>query len=184
MKTEKLFTKVEFAKIANTSTRTIERAVEDKKITPTQMRPMKFTINELSAYVGAKIDEVKGKEKDEIVKDKELQKLDGEARIKQTKAEAAELKLKELRGELHRSEDVEAITTDNVLYMRSMLLAMPGKLAVDLSELKTPAEIADRIKKEVYWILNCAADHKYNPEEYAKRVREREGWKESEDNEE
>lgn len=181
MKTDKLFTKAEFAKLANTSSRSIERAVEDKKVTPIQKRPMKFTIDEVSNFIKNKIDDAKGKEKEEIIRDKELSKLDGEARIKQAKAEIEELKLKELRGELHAAEDVETIVTDHVLYIRSMLLAMPGKLAVDVAHINTPSEVSNRIKKEVYHILNCAADYKYKPDEYAKRVREREGWKDSQD---
>ena len=111
-------------------------------------------------------------------------KLNGEARIKQAKAEIEELKLKELRGELHRAEDIEALVTDHALYIRSMLLAMPGKLAVDIAGLGTAAEISARIRKEVYYILECASEYKYDPEEYARRVREREGWKEVTEDEE
>ena len=63
--------------------------------------------------------------------------------------------------------------TDHVLFLRSMLMAMPGKLAVDLAGDHTAAEQAERVKKEVYYILNQAADYRYDPAEYAKRVRER-----------
>ena len=108
----------------------------------------------------------------------ETQKLEGEAKIKQAKAEIEELKLKELRGELHRAEDIEAITTDSALYLRSMIMALPGQLAVDLSKIDNPAEIADRIKTATYSILDNMANYEYNPEKYAERVREREGWKE------
>lgn len=181
---EKTFTKAEFAKLANTSTRTIERAVEDKNVIPLQMRPMKFSFETVVAYLKAKFDEAKGKEKDQIAKSAELEKLNGEARIKQAKAEIEELKLKELRGELHRAEDIEALVTDHALYIRSILLAMPGKLAVDIAGLGTAAEISARIRKEVYYILECASEYKYDPEEYARRVREREGWKEVAEDEE
>jgi hypothetical protein len=66
--------------------------------------------------------------------------------------------------------------TDHVLFLRSMLTAMPGKLAVDLSKLHTASEMAERVKKEVYYILNNLADYRYDPEVYKKRVMERQGW--------
>ena len=90
----------------------------------------------------------------------------------------AELELKELKGELHRASDVEAITTDHVLYMRSMLTAMPGKLAVDMANIQTAPEAAERIKQEVYYILNNLSSYRYDPDEYKRRVRERQGWNE------
>ena len=77
---------------------------------------------------------------------------------------------------MHRAEDVEAITTDHVLFLRSMLLAMPGKLAVDCANCNSAAETAARIQKEVYYILDNLANYRYDPEEYKKRVRERRGW--------
>lgn len=184
MKEEKTFTKVEFAKLLGVSTRSIDFWVENKKVTPLQTKPMKFTLDEIAKCIKTILDEAKGKEKDAMAKDKELSKLDGEARIKQAKAEIEELKLKELHGELHAAEDVKAIVTDHALYVRSLLLAMPGKLAVDVTNVNTAAEAADRIKKEVYRVLTAAANYKYDPEEYAKRVRDREGWKESQDEEE
>lgn len=184
MNETKMLTKAEFAKIAGVSVRTIERLSQEGKITPVKKKPVCFSLDTVAAYINQILDEAKGKEKDAMAKDKELSKLDGEARIKQAKAEMEELKLKELRGELHAAEDVKAIVTDHALYIRSLLLAMPGKLAVDVANINTAAEAADRIKKEVYRVLTAAANYKYDPEEYAKRVRDREGWKESQDEEE
>ena len=107
--------------------------------------------------------------------DLEEAKLRAEARIKKARAEMAELHADELAGKLHRAEDVEAITTDHVLYMRSMLLAMPGKLAVDLAAIQTATEAAECVKREVYYVLKNLANYRYDPDEYAKRVRERNG---------
>ena len=116
----------------------------------------------------------------------ETEKLTAEKRIKMAKAEMAELELKELKGDLHRASDVEAITTDHVMFVRSMLMAMPGKLAVDVAAIQTAPEAAERIKQEVYAILQQLSDYRYDPEEYKKRVRERQGWNErqGEDDEE
>lgn len=129
-------------------------------------------------YVAYLADKAYGREKKETVAELEQQKLQAEVDMKRAKADAAKLELDELRGKLHRAEDVEAITTDHVLYFRSMLMAMPGKLAVDCANCKTAAEAAERIKKEVYFILNSLAEYRYDPDEYKRRVRERRGWEE------
>ena len=57
-----------------------------------------------------------------------------------------------------------------------MLMAMPGKLAVDLAGTHTAPEQADRVKREVYYLLERLAEYRYDPEEYRARVRERQGW--------
>ncbi len=121
---------------------------------------------------------IQGKEKSAVTGQLEAEKLGAEKRIKVAKAEMAELELQEMRGELHRASDVEAITTDHVLYLRSMLMALPGKLAVDVAAISSAPECADRIKREIYAVLDSLANYRYDPEEYKKRVRERQGWHE------
>lgn len=130
------------------------------------------------AYIKYLSDKAYGREKKEISIQLEEDKLRAEVEMKQAKAETAKLELKELQGKLHRAEDVEAIITDHVLYFRSMLTAMPGKLAVDCAACKTAAEAAERIKQEVYFVLNALANYRYDPDEYKRRVRERRGWDE------
>ena len=119
---------------------------------------------------------IQGKEKTAAMAELEERKLRAEAQIKESKAAIVRMEQDELAGKLHRAEDVEAITTDHVLFMRSMLMAMPGKLAVDLGGTHTAAEQAERVKQEVYFILEQAASYKYDPEAYKKRVMERQGW--------
>lgn len=140
-------------------------------------RPAKYdlfpTIMALFRY---QRDIIQGKEKSRNMAELEEQKLKAEVEIKQSKAEAAKLELAELQGKLHRAEDVEAITTDHVLFLRSMLIGIPGKLAVDLGGTHTAAEQAERVKQEVNFILDQLANYKYDPEEYKKRVMERQGW--------
>lgn len=132
-------------------------------------------------YVAHLSEKAHGREKKQSKAELEEEKLRAEVRIKKGKAEEVELELKELQGKMHRAEDVEAIMTDSVLYLRSMLMAMPGKLAVDLAGEHTAPEQADRVKREVYYILNNMADYRYDPEEYKKRVAERKGWERVED---
>lgn len=171
------------AKIFGISTRRVEQ-LKTEGIIKGEGKPVKYdllpTVQEYIKYLS---DKANGRERKESDEKSTSRKLKAEADYKEAKAKREKLKLKELEGQLHSAEDVEAIVTDHALYLRSMLLAMPGKLAVDVSELKAPAEIAERIKKEVYYILDCAADYRYDPEEYEKRVREREGWKDVNDEE-
>ena len=80
-----------------------------------------------------------------------------------------------------RRLEAEAVMTDLVYSIRSMLVALPGRLAVDVSSAATAAEASDIIRAEVYKILEELAGYKYDPEVYARRVRDREGWSELSD---
>lgn len=159
------------------STRRIEQLTTEGVISPTQKRPRRYDLLQtVQDYIKYLSDKANGREKKEADSDLETQKLEAETRLKQAKADVAELELDELKGIMHRAEDVEAIMTDHVLMLRSMLMALPGKLAVDLASIDKAPEAAERIKKEVYKILNRLANYQYDPDEYKKRVREREGW--------
>lgn len=164
------------AKLFGVSTRRVEQ-LKTEGIIKGQGKPTKYDLlPTIQAYIKYLSDKANGREKKETMANLEEAKLTAEVEIKKSKAEAARLELKELQGKMHRAEDVEAIFTDHVLFLRSMLLAMPGKLAVDLSGEHTAAEQAETVKREVYYILNNLADYRYDPEEYKKRVMERQGW--------
>lgn len=173
---QNLVTAQVLAKLFKKSTRRIEQ-LKAEGVIKGHGKPTKYdllpTVQAYIEYLEAK---AYGKEQKQATAELEEQKLRAEVEIKQSKAKAAQMELKELQGKLHRAEDVEAITTDHVLFLRSMLMAMPGKLAVDLSGTHTAAEQAERVKQEVYYILSNLADYRYDPEEYKKRVMERQGW--------
>lgn len=115
----------------------------------------------------------------------EEEKLKAEADLKRSKADMAKLQLRELQGKMHRSEDVEAITTDLVYTIRSMIIALPGRLAVDVAAAQTAPEASEIIRRECFMVLEELSNYRYDPDEYEKRVREREGWQElTDDNEE
>lgn len=107
--------------------------------------------------------------------DNESRKLRAEADLKQTKAAIAQLEYDEIQGKMHRSEDVEALTNDLVFTIRGMLLALPGRLAIDLAAVSSPNEVSTRVRKEIDAVLNELANYKYNPDAYEKRVRDRQG---------
>lgn len=136
------------------------------------------TIQKYIRYLTAKANGREPSKKDTEI---ESRRLEAEADLKRSKADISALQLKELEGTMHRSEDVEAVMTDLVYSIRSMLVALPGRLAVDVSSAASPAEASDIIRTEVYKILEELASYKYDPEVYARRVRDREGWSELSD---
>lgn len=175
-------TKKDLARLFGMSTQRVEQLIRDGIVEGDGGNPAKYPLVEtVRGYVNYLKDKATGRERKHANADLEKDKLAAEVRMKEAKAEMAEQELKELKGELHRAEDVEAITTDHVLYFRSMLMALPGKLAVDLAGTHTAAEQAARVKQEINFVLENLADYKYDPDEYAKRVRERQGWKDRDD---
>ena len=164
------------AKIFGVSTRRVEQ-LKTEGVIKGQGKPTKYDLlPTIQAYIRYLSDKANGREKKETTAELEEAKLRAEVDIKEAKAKAAQMELKELQGKMHRAEDVEAITTDHVLFLRSMLMAMPGKLAVDLAGTHTAPEQADRVKREIYYLLERLAEYRYDPEEYRARVRERQGW--------
>ena len=83
------------------------------------------------AYVQYLRDKAAGRGEKGIPESKELEKFEAEVRIKQAKAQIAELEAQELQGIMHRSEDVAALTEDLLYTVRDSLMALPGRLAVD-----------------------------------------------------
>lgn len=106
----------------------------------------------------------------------EKDKLDAEISIKKAKAVKAVLEANELKGKMHRSEDVADMTEDLIYTIRSSLISLPGRLAVDCAASDNAAEIANIIRKEVYGVMEELSRYRYDPKKYAERVRERNSW--------
>lgn len=121
--------------------------------------------------------------KDKLSEDEEkLEKVrrQSEVTLKASKAQIAKLEAAELQGKMHRSEDVADMTEDLIYAIRGMLVALPGRLAVDTAAVDTPAEASEIIRKEVYKIMSELSEYKYDPKKYEERVRERKAWDVSE----
>ncbi len=103
-------------------------------------------------------------------------KRQAEVTLKMSKAQIAKLEMQELQGKMHRSEDVKAMTEDLIYTIRSGLMALPGRLAVDVSAAKTPAEASEIVRKEVALLMEELAGYRYDPKRYEERVRERRDW--------
>lgn len=130
----------------------------------------------VSKYIKYLSDRAEGREKSKSLAKLEEAKLQAEVDYKETKVKMESLKLEELEGRMHLAEDVEDMTTDLCLAVRSALLSLPGRLAVSVSEAQSAAEISEIIKTEINDILEELSMYEYDPKEYARRVRERQGW--------
>lgn len=106
----------------------------------------------------------------------ERAKKKAEAQLKAAKAVVAELEADELKGKMHRSEDVADLTEDLIYTIRAGLLALPGRLAVDTAAASSASETADIIRREVFTLMKSLADYEYDPAKYEERVRERMDW--------
>ena len=136
--------------------------------------PLKYDLPaSVQAYVSWAVDSAKARKPEDV--DAERKKLQAEADYKEAKARQEELKLAELEGRMHSAEDVEAATTQLVYTVRSAMLAMPGRIAVDVVG-KTAAEASDVVRREVFAALESLSEYEYDPKAYADMVRERKGW--------
>lgn len=166
------------AKLFELDPRRVQQLAKEGVLPAASQRPYKFDLlPTVKAYIRYLRDRANGKEaKTADTVKAEADKLRAEADLKQSKAKIAELQLKELEGKMHRSEDVEALTNDLVYTARSMIMALPGRLAMDVVQAGSANEASALIRAECYKILNELAGYQYDPEAYRRRVRDREGW--------
>lgn len=166
------------AKLFELDPRRVQQLAKEGVLSAASQRPYKFDLlPTVKAYIRYLRDRANGKEaKTADTVKAEADKLRAEADLKQSKAKIAELQLKELEGKMHRSEDVEAMTNDLVYTARSMIMALPGRLAMDVVQAGSANEASALIRAECYKILNELAGYQYDPEAYRRRVRDREGW--------
>ena len=172
------------ARLFNKSARRIQQLTQDGVLptieTPSGRRyDLLPTIKRYIAY----LDELASNKQPQSMQDKQEKKLDAEIKYKEAKAGKAKLELDELKGKLHRSEDIEKLTTELVYAVRSMLLAMPGRVAMDLAAINTAPEVSNYMAKHVASLLDELANHEYNPEAYRQLVKERAGWESDHDDE-
>ena len=166
------------AKLFDLDVRRVQQLAKEGILPAASQRPYKFDLlPTVKAYIRYLRDRANGKEaKTADTVKAEADKLRAEADLKQSKAKIAELQLKELEGKMHRSEDVEALSNDLVYTARSMIMALPGRLAMDVVQAGSANEASALIRTECYKILDELAGYQYDPEAYRRRVRDREGW--------
>lgn len=115
------------------------------------------------------------KQRNKSTEEQETKKLDVEIRLKEAKASYAELELNELKGKMHRAEDVQALIEDLAATIKGMIVALPRRLAMDIVQLKTAAEVSDAIEKACFEICNQLTEYEYDPEYFKTKVQERGG---------
>lgn len=142
----------------------------------TEVGPRYNVVEATRSYVRYLREKASGRDKDDSTAKKEAEKLAAEVRIKNAKADYAELELQELQGKMHRSEDVEKMTMQLVYTVRSGLIALPGRLAVDVMNADNASEASVIIRREVNAVLDELANFKYDPAAYEELVRERQKW--------
>lgn len=166
-------TAAELAEILGLTPGRISQMKKDGILAP-HGRPAKFDLPEsVQAYVSYIVADARGAQIAD--KDAEKKKLQADADYKAAKARQEEIKLAELEGRMHSAEDVEAATTQLVYAVRSQLLALPGRIAVD-AEMRSAQEVSGIVRREVCSVLDGLTDYEYDPRAYAAMVRERRGW--------
>lgn len=156
----------ELAIVLGLSTRRVQQLVQDGQFEPVKRGRFNL-VKCVARYIEMKNEETAPEEKE---------RLEAELSIKKANAIMKVLEAKELQGKMHRSEDVASMTEDLVYSIRGMLVALPGRLAIDVSRTDDPAEAADLIRKEVYAIMDELSNYEYDPKKYEDRVRERKRW--------
>jgi phage terminase Nu1 subunit (DNA packaging protein) len=94
--------------------------------------------------------------------DGELDKAQEEAKWTQARRKKTELELQIMKGELHRSEDVQLVMSDMLGNFRARLLALPSKIAPQLLGKTDIIPVKDLLKSAVYEALNELSDYDPN----------------------
>ena len=106
------------------------------------------------------------------------ERIKAETSFKKARAIVAMLEAQELQGKMHRSDDVAEFWDDMGYAIRSVLLALPGRVAVDMAEATgtDPAVCADLIRKECVKGMEELRQHRYDPSKFDEKVRGRMNW--------
>lgn len=87
--------------------------------------------------------------------------IDEKTQHERIKRQKAELELAKMRGDLHASEDVEAVMKDMLTAFRQKILSIPTKLAPQLIEISDQNTVKAILTKELHDALAELSD--YNP---------------------
>ena len=99
----------------------------------------------------------------------ESRKIKADADLKATKAELAAIELADLKNKMHRSEDVEAMTSDLLLHIQETIEELPQAAAKELAALSRPVEVADALRKRTNEMLNTLSKYEYSEASAARR---------------
>ena len=165
---ESVATTTELAIILGLSARRIQQLVQDGIIIPAE-RGKYNLCDAVQRYIST-VSKPSNNASDEQI---ERTRRAAEAKLKSAKAMIADIEAKELLGQMHRSEDVAAMTADLILSIRGAFLPLPGRLAIDVFSANDSSEASEIIRREVYKILEELSNYKYDSAKYEERVRSR-----------
>ena len=178
---EELVPTTELAELFGMTEKRVQQLAKEGIIPTVKKRPYMFHLwDAASAYIQHLREKIQGRE-EKSSKTVQAEKLRAETDLKRAKADIETLKLRELEGKMHSSEDVEAVTNDLVFTIRSMVMSLPGRLAMDVIKARDANEASVIIRSECYKILRELADYQYDPEAYKQRTRDRNGWGEEQE---
>ncbi len=167
----------DFAQVVNMSGEGVRQWIKQGIIPVKRQNPYRINIkaglHSYLAYVkDRKNDGPESPTDDEKAKS---EKLRADADYSIARARQEELKLNELKGLLHRSEDVQAMTEDLIYTIRGAITALPGKLAIDVAAEDNPNKCSAIIRDQVALVLENLSGYEYSRERYKARMKERQG---------
>jgi hypothetical protein len=143
----------ELAAIVGKSDRWIRQLTKDKVLT--QVDRGKYILGET---VQAYIEHVSGGKEE----DNKPRLIDYKTEHERVKQEKAEIQLRQMRGELHSSEDVESVMSDMLTAFRQKILAIPTKLSPQLTGIDDIKTIKGKLTAALHEALTELAN--YNPD--------------------
>ena len=124
----------------------------------------------LQAYIKVYKDKAEGRG-GENREELERKKLEKETELKSAKAEMAKLDLAEKADQMHSAEIVEEVLNDFVFYVRSSMLALPGRIANEMynslavyfgDNKPSSSLISSLMSDEVNTVLKEFSNYKYD----------------------
>jgi phage terminase Nu1 subunit (DNA packaging protein) len=145
----------EFASIIGRSDRWVRELTKDKVLTQASRGKYK-----LAESIQAYIEHVSGGKEE----DGKPRLVDHKTEHERIKSEKAALELARMRGELHRSEDVEAVMSDMLAAFRQKILSIPTRLAPQVAGIESVNVMKGHLTRAVHEALKELAD--YDPSKF------------------
>lgn len=166
METKKIYTTAEkLAQMLGLSTIRVQQLrAEGAMATETVGKKPRYLLVESLVTYAKYLQEKQGSRSD---KDRAIR---AEADYKERKAELMKYELRKRKGELHEARHVKALMTLNNREIRAAFLALPGKIAPDLSLCTSTAELHSELRKHIVETLKALACRTYAPEEFRRMV--------------
>jgi phage terminase Nu1 subunit (DNA packaging protein) len=135
---ELIISQREFAKIVGLTQQRVSQMCRDEELVCDDEG--KILLTQSLVFLHRQAAEKKG--------DAEVSYDEEKALHEKAKREIAELKLGELKNELHKTSDITYLVGNMVVVFRRTLLALPSKMATSLAG-KTPEDINELLTKEI-----------------------------------